>query len=152
MTVKLLLLDEHDRLLLIHSRDRRSGLECWYPVGGAVEPGETVHQAAAREAAEETGHCALPAGAAVWVRDHTYSYDGREVEVHEDWLLHRVEHFDPAPTALSDYERATIRGFRWWPVQDLIATSETVFHPRLGLHLHALLEDGVPSSPLDITG
>ena len=41
LTVKLLILDhEHERLLLIHSRDPMSGQRCWYPVGGGLEPGE----------------------------------------------------------------------------------------------------------------
>jgi 8-oxo-dGTP pyrophosphatase MutT (NUDIX family) len=150
-TVKLLLLDEQDRLLLIHSRDPRSGQECWYPVGGGLEPGETVQQAAVREAAEETGLHLLPVGAPVWTRDHTYRYDGREVQVHEDWLLHRVEHFRPDPAALTDYERRTIVGFHWWSIEDLVTTAETVFPPRLGQLLSSLMENGVPSIAIDIT-
>ena len=150
-TVKLLLVDEHDRLLLIRSRDRVSGEECWYPVGGGIEQGETAQQAAVREAEEETGLADLPAGAPVWVRDHTYSYDGREVDVHEEWLLHRVEHFEPAPSALSAYESATIRGFRWWRAEELAATTDTVFPPRLGDRLAGLLRDGAPPVPVDIS-
>ena len=150
-TVKLLLLDEQDLLLLIHSRDPRSGRECWYPVGGGLEPGETVQQAAVREAAEETGLEQLPVGAPVWTRDHTYNYDGRKVEVHEQWLLHRVEHFRPAPAGLTDYESRTIVGFKWWSVEDLAKTAETVFPPRLGQRLSTLLENGVPSIAIDIS-
>jgi len=149
--VKLLLLDEQDRLLLIHSRDPVTGRECWHPVGGGIESGETAQQAAGREAAEETGLADLPVGAPVWTREHTYTFDGREVEVHEEWLLHVVEHFDPAPADLSDYERKTIRGFRWWRIEDLTTTADTVFPPRLGQRVAALLEDGVPAVPFDIT-
>ncbi|WP_408954231.1 NUDIX domain-containing protein [Kribbella solani] len=36
----------------LHPRTRA---ECWYPVGGRIEPGETLQSAAAREAYEETG-------------------------------------------------------------------------------------------------
>lgn len=149
--MKLLLLDEQDRLLLIHSEDPRTGQECWYPVGGGIEPGETVQQAAAREAGEETGLGELPAGELVWTRDHTYRYDGREVDVHEEWSLHRVRQFVPAPASLTAYETRTIRGFRWWTIGELVATTETVFPPRLGLRLAALLEGGVPTTPVDIT-
>lgn len=151
LTVKLLLLDEQDRLLLIHSRDPETGRECWYPVGGGIESGESAQQAAGREAAEETGLEELPVGAPVWTRDHTYRFDGREVEVHEEWLLHSVKHFDPAPAALTEHERKTIQGFRWWRIEDLVTTADTVFPPHLGHRLAALLEDGVPSTPIDIT-
>ena len=149
--MKLLLLDEEDRVLLIHSRDPVSGAACWYPVGGGVEPGETLQEAAAREATEETGLARLPLGEPVWTRDHTYSYAGREVEVHEDWLLHRVARFDPAPAGLTEYERRTIRGFRWWSTEELTTTTETVFPPRLGRLLSGLVREGVPSIPTDIT-
>lgn len=73
------------------------------------------------------------------------------MEVHEDWLLHRVATFSPAPAALTEYERSTILGFHWWSVGDLITTDETVFPPRLGHRLSSLLRGGVPSTPIDIT-
>lgn len=46
-----LIVDEHDRLLLL----KRSDSGCWGPPGGAVEPGEVVEMAARREVREETG-------------------------------------------------------------------------------------------------
>lgn len=151
MTVKLLLLDEDDRVLLIRSTDPRSGAQCWYPVGGGVETGESLQQAARREAHEETGLSSLPVGSPVWTRDHTYQYDGRTVEVHEDWLLHKVPLFDPRPASLSEYETKTIAGFHWWEVDDLSHTTDTVFPPGLGGLLSALLRDGLPRMPIDIT-
>ena len=151
MTVKLLLLDEDHRLLLVHGRDRRSGSTHWYPVGGGVEPGETLHEAARREAHEETGLVALQPGTHVWTRDHTYRYDGRTVEVHEDWSVHTVEHFDPVPAGASAYELDTVIGFRWWHAEDLATTDDTVFPPTLGRLLAGLLRDGPPTHPVDIT-
>ena len=43
--------DDDGRLLLVHQVDRHQ----WGTVGGAVEPGESPAEAAAREAREETG-------------------------------------------------------------------------------------------------
>ena len=151
MTVKLLLLDEEDRVLLIRSTDPSSGAQCWYPVGGGVETGESLQQAARREAHEETGLRTLPVGSPVWTRDHTYEYDGRTIEVHEDWLLHKVNHFHPKPASLSEYEAKTIAGFRWWGADALSQTADTVFPPSLGGLLSALLRDGLPRAPINIT-
>lgn len=151
MTVKLLLLDEEDRVLLIRSSDPTTGAPCWYPVGGGVETGESLQQAALREAHEETGLSTLPNGAPVWTRDHTYEYGGRTVEVHEDWLLHKVPHFEPSPAGLSELEARTITGFGWWEVDDLSRTTDTVFPPRLGELLAELLREGLPQEPIDIT-
>jgi 8-oxo-dGTP pyrophosphatase MutT (NUDIX family) len=150
-SVKLLLLDERDRVLLVHAADPRTGRRSWYPVGGGVDAGESLDQAARREAYEETGLAALPDGVHVWTREHTYRFDGRTVEVHEDWLLHRVAHYDPSPAQLSDYEARTVLGFRWWGADDLRATDETVFPPTLGDLLATLLRDGTPPVPVDIS-
>jgi len=46
----ILVLDEHNRLLLM----KRSDSGCWGLPGGAVEPGEVVEDAAKRETLEET--------------------------------------------------------------------------------------------------
>lgn len=151
MTVKLLMLDEEDRVLLVHGTDPGTGRTWWFPVGGGVEPGESLQEAAAREAYEETGHADLPAGTPVWTREHTYAFDGRTMDVHEDWLLHRVRHFEPVPADLSDYESRTVLGFRWWRAGELSQTSDTVFPPTLGDLLSALLRDGPPAAPRDIS-
>lgn len=151
MTVKLLLMDEEHRVLLICATDPHSGNRCWYPVGGGVETGESLQQAASREAHEETGLLELPIGSPVWTREHTYHYDGRTVDVHEDWLLHNVQHFDPRPASLSEYETKTFVGFRWWQTDELSRATDTVFPPKLGDLLSALRRDGLPRVPVDIT-
>lgn len=151
LAVKLLLLDADDRLLLIHAKDQRAALECWYPVGGGVELGESLHEAATREAYEETGLTALPPGRHVWRRDHTYEYDGRVVPVHEEWLLHKVNHFEPVPAKLSHHETRSILGFRWWRSQELAESTDTIFPPQLGRLTMDLLTDGVPTTPIDIS-
>lgn len=150
-TVKLLLLDEDDRLLLIRSRDPSTGDDSWYPVGGGIEPGESLQEAAAREAYEETGLRDLPTGTRVWWRDHTYEYADQRYDVHEDWLLHHLPHFTPAPAQLTPYESRTIQSFHWWTAHSLTTTTTTVYPPNLGPLLTALLTNGIPEKPFDIT-
>ena len=150
-TVKLLLVDPDDRLLLLRSTDPSIGGTQWYPVGGGIEDGESVVEAARREAYEETGLAEPFDGAHVWTRDHTYRYGGRTVEVHEDWLLAPVAHFEPAPPSLSRDEERTLSGARWWRTEELVTTTETVFPPDLGTRLTALLADGPPATPIDIS-
>jgi len=54
---KILLIDGDDRVLLFSGIDRTLPEEppVWFPVGGAVEDGETLVEAAIRETGEETG-------------------------------------------------------------------------------------------------
>ena len=149
-TVKLLLVDPDGRLLLIHGRDPATGTSHWYPVGGGVEPGESLDEAAVREAWEETGLDWLPVGARVWTRDVAYVHAGRTYDVHEDWLHCAVANFEPAPARLTDRENESILGFRWWTAEDLRTTTESIFPPDLGAHLTSLQLWGCPVVPIDI--
>ena len=149
-TVKLLLVAADDRLLLIRSRDSADGAHHWYPVGGGIEAGESTHEAATREAWEETGLDALPDGDTVWTREAHYEHAGRSYDVHETWLRYRVAHFDPEPARLSDLEQDSIVGFRWWTADELRATRDSIYPPDLGERFARLLVDGCPSAPIDI--
>ena len=149
-TVKLLLVDRDGQLLLVHGRDPATGTTHWYPVGGGVEPGESWHEAAVREAWEETGLGRLPTGVRVWTRDVAYTHAGRTFDVHEDWLYYAVAHFDPSPARLTDRENESILGYRWWTAEALRGTDESVFPPDLGARFGRLQESGCPATPIDI--
>jgi 8-oxo-dGTP pyrophosphatase MutT (NUDIX family) len=66
--VRVLLLDEHDRLLLFRAEDPGTGAVFWFPAGGGIEDGEDAVAAARREVAEETGLTDLQLEAEVWHR------------------------------------------------------------------------------------
>ncbi|HET9257284.1 MAG TPA: NUDIX domain-containing protein [Pseudonocardiaceae bacterium] len=56
VSARVLLLDQADRVLLLHVRDPAEPERHWWELpGGGVEPSETLAQAAIRELAEETG-------------------------------------------------------------------------------------------------
>jgi 8-oxo-dGTP pyrophosphatase MutT (NUDIX family) len=149
-TVKLLLVDPDDRLLLVRGRDSADGAHHWYPVGGGIEDGESHHEAAVREAWEETGIEGLPTGDTVWTREAHYEHAGLRYDVHETWLRYPVAHFIPTPARLSDLEQQGIIGFRWWTADELRATTASVFPPDLGERFARLLVEGCPTTPIDI--
>jgi 8-oxo-dGTP pyrophosphatase MutT (NUDIX family) len=50
---RVLVLDPHDRMLLIHARDPDEPASEWWELpGGGIDPGETPQAAASRELAE----------------------------------------------------------------------------------------------------
>lgn len=72
--------DDLDRVLLV-LRGREPAKGRWSVPGGKVEPGESLTEAAVREAYEETGLC-VEIGARLWVVDIPAG-EGRVFEVHD---------------------------------------------------------------------
>jgi 8-oxo-dGTP pyrophosphatase MutT (NUDIX family) len=130
----LLLLDPQARVLLIHER-LESGGSHWLTPGGGVEAGESPSEAAVREAYEETGIVVdLPLSAKpvlttrrLWSWQTTL-YD----QVDHFYLVRLPEASEPTPRSLTEAERTTLLGHRWWHAEELRATSETVLPPDLG--------------------
>ncbi len=149
-TVKVLLLDESDRLLLLSGDEFADGQSIWFPVGGGIEDGEDAVATVLREIYEETGRREATIGPEVWHRQHLYSWRGTHTDTHERWFVVRTSQLIPSSRALTEEEQSYITGFRWWTAEDLASTTEKVFPPDLGARLLHLLRDGTPSSPIDI--
>jgi len=113
---RLLVLDEHDSLLLIEGfdpADRDAGT-WWFTPGGGLEEGETFEEAGRRELLEETG---AVAGALVEVgeeRTVDFDLDGRRFVQTERYFAVRLPRFDPVATELTDLELRSHVGPRWW--------------------------------------
>src|SRR5262245_54233171 len=82
---RVLLLDEPDRVLLMHALDPDDpGHRWWELPGGGVDTGETLEQAAIREVAEETGIELDHLGPRIWIRESRFRYRNRD--------HHRLDH------------------------------------------------------------
>ena len=149
-TVRVLLLDEADRLLLFSSQDESDGHTFWYPVGGGVEDGETYEQAGAREVAEETGLTGLALETEVWRRRKTGSMGGIAYLFHERYYLARVPAFDISTDGFTENERTSIVGHRWWSLDELASTADRLIPDDLYPRLVDLLTDGAPAEPIDL--
>ncbi|MFF1925514.1 NUDIX hydrolase [Streptomyces sp. NPDC058221] len=144
-TSRVLLFDEHDRLLLLCGRDpRRAGARWWFTVGGGVEAGEDYAGAALREVREETA-LELPAarlGPVVWTRKTLFSVDGRHYDQYEEYRRARVTAAEVSGMRV-DTEEARY-GHHWWTVDELRTTSETVRPRRMGRLLPPVLAGATP--------
>ena len=127
---KVLLIDPGDRVLLFSGIDRTlpDDPPVWFPVGGAVEDGETLDAAAIRETREETGFQIDDVGPALFTRSFQWVFEGSAYDQHETYFLVRVPGEPPTDEGWTEVENATVIDHRWWAVEDLRCTDDTV-HP-----------------------
>jgi len=141
---RVLMVDASDRVLLIHETLEHGGTH-WLTPGGGLEDGEHAREAAAREAFEETGiEVTIPADAEpVLTTRRDWSWHGVEYDQIDHFFLVRVPDGLPVqPRALTEIERETLLGSRWWTIAELTATQEILLPPDLGAVLGRLLAGG----------
>jgi 8-oxo-dGTP pyrophosphatase MutT (NUDIX family) len=127
VTGRLLPIDEHGRMLLLHGCDpARRDEPFWFTIGGGVDDGETTAQAAAREAFEETGLAvdAARLGPPSWRGHARFTFNGRQISQVNDFYVVRVPWFEVSFAGLEELERDCVDGHRWWSVAELRATDE----------------------------
>ncbi|MFI9275464.1 NUDIX hydrolase [Kitasatospora sp. NPDC052896] len=152
-SARVLLLDGADRVLLLKFHvdpgDPAAG-HGWSTPGGGIEEGEQPAEAAARELREEIGLTVTPARLGRLVAETSgYADLGWAAGQFEDLYFHlRVaDHRVDTSGQLAD-ERRYHAGHRWWTIDELAATRETV-HP-LGLTglLAELVAGRIPERPV----
>jgi 8-oxo-dGTP pyrophosphatase MutT (NUDIX family) len=129
-TARVLLLDAQDRILLMKGRlpSDPTGPGAWFTVGGGVEPGETMEQAAMREVVEETGFCDVELGPLIWRREAVYlDRQQRPWRFSENYFVARCAGGEVSRAGWQALERELVDDIRWWSLAELIACDEPVF-------------------------
>jgi 8-oxo-dGTP pyrophosphatase MutT (NUDIX family) len=133
--VRVILLDESDRVLLIEMHDPARPHRGWYwfTPGGGREPGEGRTECAARELLEETGLRLDPGDLGPVVHEELieYGFEGSLVRQHQVFLLHRVEAFEVDTRGWDAAEVRSQRTVRWWTTEELTDTSEAIYPDNL---------------------
>ena len=150
---RVLLIDEHDRVLLMCvATPNRPDTRLWITPGGGLDPGETRANAALRELYEETGLNGVKLGPCIWKRRHTWQWEDRWIESDEWFYLLRAPAFDAVATAPDEWEMQYVLGRRWWSLPDMVASRDTeTFVPRgLPELLPPILAGEIPEQPIEI--
>ncbi|MGW1742509.1 NUDIX hydrolase [Nocardia sp. NPDC001965] len=133
VSARVALLDEQGRILLMRGHDPLvPEVSFWFTVGGGVEPGESLREAAVRELYEETGLTADPAAlrGPIWRRVAVFPFNGDLIRSEELFFALRVPGFEPVATDLTYVEQRSITGDRWCGPAEIraqVAAGEMVY-------------------------
>ncbi len=108
----------------------------WVSPGGGLEPGESPHDAACREAWEELGLSVDDLGGPVETMSNEFGFDGRRYLGHNTFFAVRTARFEPVARGMSEQERAFTRGSHWLGADEL----------------HQLVASGAAVSPSAMAG
>ncbi|MFD4629843.1 NUDIX hydrolase [Streptomyces sp. NPDC058284] len=145
---RVVLLDRDDRILLLHGYEPGNPADdWWFTPGGGVEGDETREEAALRELREETGITDVELGPVLWRRVCSFPFAGRRWDQDEWYYLARTSQTRTVAEGLTELERRSVTGARWWTCRELTEAHETVYPTRLAGLFRRLLDEGPPNRP-----
>jgi 8-oxo-dGTP pyrophosphatase MutT (NUDIX family) len=121
-TARVLPVDPEGRVLLLHGWDPALPDDpFWFTIGGAVEPGETLRQAAARELCEEVGIAVDEAqlGEPFETAQIQFSWAGVHFDQDQTFYAVSVQDADVTFDGQEGLERATIDKHGWLLPEEL---------------------------------
>ena len=156
-TARLLLLNPSNEILLMNIKsldviDPSAPIQepFWVTIGGKIEEGEDLAQAAAREAFEETGHSNVIIGPPVWYGTVVLNWKGKETELQETFLVAHTDEHEVHRDGLTAEEQEVVQKYKWWSLAELKTTTDVVIPQDMGGLLDEIVSGKYPDCPINI--
>jgi ADP-ribose pyrophosphatase YjhB (NUDIX family) len=147
-SVRAILLDPNDRVLLFRVDDPVAGA-LWITPGGGIETGESDLDCLHREIREETGLSGCDVGPLVWLREHVFPWKDSWIRQVERYYLARTQDIQVHDGFQQEDEMLFLKEARWWSLEEMARASTEHFVPRhFARHLEPLLAGNFPPKPI----
>lgn len=160
-SVKLILLNERNELLLLSTDDK--GIQgkkgnyngrFWQMVGGKIEDGETLIEGAYRELFEETGLTKeeVEVGNPVWYGEVDLMIHGTLTTVKQSFVTARTTSSNVSLTNLTEEEKPVCTKLEWFSLEKIQNCSDIIYPVLLtdSKYLPAILNGNIPEEVISI--
>lgn len=158
-SVKILLLNPQNELMLMSVNDPTTTASdgqyygrFWCPIGGGVEPGESLAETALREIYEETGILAedVELGPAVWYGEFEFFLNGIFTHMKQTFIVGRTQQMESTLSNLTPFEKSVVEKLAWFSLDQIKNCDEVVYPVVLVDYLPAILAGDYPATPITI--
>lgn len=158
-SIKLLLFNENNELLLMCADDPKTTTpegkyhgRFWFPIGGQIEPGESLEQAAIRELFEETGITKeeIELGPIVWFGECQLVLSGVLTYLKQQFMIARTVQNNVSLANLTQDEQAIVQKTAWFSLEQILSSDEIIYPVPLLEHLPDIVAGKYPEQPIEI--
>jgi 8-oxo-dGTP pyrophosphatase MutT (NUDIX family) len=157
--VRVVLLNEANELLLmcmddptIASIGEKYAGRFWTLIGGEIEPGETIQDAAVREVFEETGLSEedIELGPQVWSGKLDLIFKGKPTHIKQEFIVAKTRRRDISLANLTPDEKEVVKQVAWFSLDRIINSGEVIHPIVLPKYLPDVIAGRYPKEPLEI--
>ncbi len=159
-SVRVLLFNEKQELLLICAEDpntttmagKKYGRRFWFTVGGQIEKGETLEEAAYREIFEETGivQSDVELGPIVWYGAFDLIVFGTPSHLKQRFIVAHTRQNVITHAHLTQEEQAVVKESGWFSLEQIRTCPEVIYPVLLPHYLPPILAKKYPKEPLEL--
>lgn len=158
-SVKILLINEKNELLLmcaddpmVTSSDGKYHGRFWFTVGGQIEEGENLEQAAIRELHEETGlkEEEVALGPVVWYGEFDLFLQGKLNHLHQTFLVGKTKKEEVSLSNLDEWETTAVKKLAWFSLEQIKTSKDVIYPVVLKDYLPDILLGQYPDEPIEI--